>query len=302
MGKVVVFGSANMDLVARVGRMPAAGETVLGDEFLTVFGGKGANEAVAAARLEAEVSLVASLGEDDFGRRYLAHLAAEGIDTSLVRLDGNRPTGCALITLDSAGENTIVVCPGANQSVTCDQVRTAGKAVASADIVLTQYEIPEPSVMEVIGLANSAGVPVMINVSPVPEKVAFEGGRVDYLLVNEVETARITGISGNDDQSLRKAASVLHGLGAGTVVVTRGADPTFVSAPGLQLLVPTVPVTPVDTVGAGDTFAGALATALSEGLPLQQAVEFANRAAALATTKVGAQTSMPARAQLSRLV
>lgn len=301
MGKVIVFGSANMDLVVRVGRMPACGETVTGEEFLTAFGGKGANEAVAAVRLGAQVWLVGCVGKDDFGRRYLSHLNAEGVDTAFVRCDDNLPTGCALITLQADGENTIVVCPGANHSVSCDQVRAAEALVASADIVLVQYEIPEQSVKEVIRLANAANVPVMVNVSPVPEQLDFGGGRVDYLIVNEVETESITGIAPVDDESLRRAAVSLHGLEAETVVITRGADPTFVSAPGVQALVPTVRVVPVDTVGAGDTFAGALATAISEGQPLEAAIGFANRAAALATTKVGAQTSMPKRKQLQQL-
>lgn len=300
MGKVVVFGSANMDLVARVGRMPDPGETVMGDEFLTLFGGKGANEAVAAARLGAEVTLVACVGDDAFGQSYLAQLSREGVNTRLVRVEENLPTGCALITVQAGGENTIVVCPGANSAVSPAHIRLASEVAASADMLLVQYEIPAESVREVIRMANSSGVPVAINVSPVPDRIDFGDGYVDYLIVNEVETERMTGIAPEDEESLAGAAAALHRLGGKAVVITRGPDSTFVSAAGLQALVPTVAVVPVDTVGAGDTFAGALATALSDGLPLQQAAGFANRAAAFATTRVGAQTSMPTREQMQK--
>jgi len=298
MNKVTVIGSANIDLVVRVARMPAHGETVLGHEFLTVFGGKGANEAVAAARLGAEVSLVACLGADDFGNGYIANLRQEKVNVSLVKQRAEAPTGCALITLHDGGDNTIVVCPGANGLVSPGLVQAAEARVSDSDVVLVQYEIPEESVREVIRMANRLAVPVIVNVSPVPRRVEFGGDLVDFLVLNEVETEAITGVPATDEMSLPAAAARLHKLGVRTVILTRGAEETYVSGPDLQTFVPTFEVEPVDTVGAGDTFAGALAAGLAKGQALEQAVRFANAAAALATTMVGAQTSMPTREKL----
>jgi ribokinase len=290
---VVVVGSLNVDHTFRVPRIPAAGETLTARSALTGFGGKGANQAVAAARAGARVRLIGCVGDDDPGEAYLAHLVAEGIDTGDMLTAAGEATGSAFITVDDEGENSIVVHPGANHALTPEMIADAAPAFADADVLLLQLECPLAAVRRAAELAREAGTTVILNPSPWDDALRGAGVPVDIYIVNETEA---TAIGGGKSQAIAASPSA---LGCHTIIVTRGAEPTVVVT-GVGTIQATPPaVTPVDTVGAGDTFAGAFSVAFAEGQPLSEAVAFANRAAALATTQAGAQAAIPTREQIA---
>jgi ribokinase len=295
---IAIFGSANIDLVAPVHRLPVRGETVMGGDLITVFGGKGANAAVAASRVGGTVHFVAKLGHDQYGANYLGHLNAEKIDTSHVSFCADCPTGTALILVDGEGQNMIVVSPGSNGRLTCDDVESARPVIQAAKVVLVQFEIPLDSVRRVIQIANECNVPVILNPSPYNNNFRFDGLKVNYLIVNDIEALEISGKSW--DQPSGVVAELLN-LGPRKVIVTRGGDETLVASKDELVKVAVSQIKVVDTVGAGDTFCGAFAVAVAEGKPLVAAVRFANCAAGLATTKMGAQASMPLREQVEAL-
>lgn len=295
MTTLAVFGSANMDLVIPVDRLPAPGETRMGSDLMTVFGGKGANQAVAAARLGATVEFIGAVGDDVFGRRYRDHLREEGIGTDFVGVAAGRPTGCAMILVEKSSQNMIVVSPGANHTITPDDVDRAVDAIRRADLVTVQLEIPLETVRRVIQIANREQRPVLLNPSPVDSRFSLEGLSVDYLVLNTVEAEQLSGIVATCKTTTTQLMDALVSRGAGHVVLTRGKESTVVSNGDRLLEAPTFPVVPVDTVGAGDTFAGAFATAIAEGMELHAAATFANCAAGLSTLKMGAQSSMPKR-------
>ena len=298
MSRILVFGSANIDLVVPVKKLPAPGETVLGGDLMTAFGGKGANQAVAAARLGGHVDFVGKLGNDAFGERYLEHLRTEGVGVSRVTREAKRPTGCAMILVEEKGQNQIVVAPGSNHALTPGDVEAASALVEQSDIVLVQLEIPLETVTAVVRRANAAGTPVLLNPSPVNPAFRLKDLRIDYLVLNEVEAEQLTGRACRGPSGLEDWMTALLAQGARRIILTRGREDTVV-AKGVSVdCVATFPVEAVDTVGAGDTFAGALAVASAERMPLVKAVRFANAAAALATTKLGAQTSMPSRKEV----
>jgi ribokinase len=285
--KIVVVGSANTDMVVRTEHLPLPGETVLGGKFIMTAGGKGANQAVAAARLGADVTLVARLGRDVFGDRALAGYQAEGINTDYIVRDEAEASGVALIVVDEAAENIITVAPGANGRLSPDDVRAAERAIAEADSVLLQLEIPLEAVQAAIELAQRHHVRVILNPAPtrtLPDDI-LRG--VDVLTPNENEKAKL--IAEQTDAALE----ALLARGVGSVVTTRGAAGCEVASGGERQHVPGFHVEAVDTTGAGDCFNGALAVALARSLRMIDAAQYANAAAALAVTRLGAQTSMP---------
>ena len=303
MKPIVVVGSANIDLVAPVERLPVAGETLMGADLVTVFGGKGANQAVAAARLGGHVEFVGCLGNDSHGAEYLAYLETEGIGTSRVARSSGHPTGVALILVDRSGQNSIVVCPGANHALSRREVEEAGALIESAAAVVMQFEIPMDTVLRVLDLAARSGVPVILNPSPVRHDFDLAGKPVAILIVNEVEAEVLSGCRCADEDSAMRAAATLATKTGGRVIVTRGGDGTVVHDGRTAQVVPAARIgRVVDTVGAGDTFAGALAVAVTEGLDLASAARFANCAAGIATTRMGAQSSMPSRAELAEFM
>lgn len=301
--KVVVVGSLNFDYVATVRHLPCTGETVSANALAHRFGGKGANQAVAAARLGARVSLIGCVGGDEVGRAYRKRLRSEGINTTALGTSPFAPTGLALIAVDAAGENSIVVCAGANGDLGPATVRRHGALIASANTLLLQWEVPQNSILESIRIANGAGVPVVMN--PSPFRGGFPWGRyeIEVLIVNGSEAQSILDLTSAPlHRQLNELRIRLGRKRCRWLIVTRGPRPTMVVSSREYFKVPTLPVNPVDTVGAGDTFAGALATRLAEGATMSEAVRFANCAGALATLKMGAQEAIPSRAKVQRIM
>lgn len=300
--RIVVVGSVNTDMIIRLERIPRPGETVIGGEFSSAAGGKGANQAVAAARAGAHVSLVARVGDDVFGRKALEGFLADGIDISQVREDREAPSGVALIFVDAEGENSIAVASGANARLTPDDVRAARETIAAADVLVTQLETPLDTVRAAVDLAVEHGVRVVLNPAPAQPLGRDLLRHVSVLTPNETEAELLTGIEISDDTAARSAAEQLHTVGVAAVLVTLGPRGAFVFDADQRELIPGFEVTAVDTTAAGDVFNGALAVALAEGTPLAEAVRFANAAAALAVTTVGAQPSAPPRDAIEGLL
>lgn len=296
--KVTVVGSFNTDLVVRTPRMPVKGETILGGPYLTGPGGKGANQAVAAARLGAEVAMVVRLGQDDFGDRAEENLRREGIRTDYVLRTAESHTGVAFIIVDEAGENMIVVAPGVNELLTPADVDAAREAIANADILLLELEAPMETVEHAVAVAHELGVKVVLNPAPGQPLSAELLRRVDVLTPNETETQLITGLPVHTVEEARLAGEHLLAQGVGVVVITLGArGALIVTCEGAQHIRGRQ-VQVVDTTGAGDAFNGALAVALAEGRAMPDAVAFANAAAALQVTRMGTAPAMPHRAEV----
>ncbi len=297
--RIVVVGSSNTDMVVRVEHLPARGETVLGEKFIMTAGGKGANQAVAAARLGAEVTLVARLGRDMFGDRALAGYHAEGIQTDYIVRDDEAASGVALIVVDQAAENIIAVASGANARLSPVDVRVAERAIKEAEVVLVQLEIPLEAVRAAIDLAQHYGVRTILNPAPACPLPADVLRKVDVLTPNENEAARLIGAEHEASENVLMRLAV---SGPQSIVLTRGASGCEVVAAGKRQAVPGFHVEAVDTTGAGDCFNGALAVALARGLNLMDAARYANAAAALAVTRFGAQTSLPTDEEVQKFL
>jgi ribokinase len=295
--RVVVIGSANTDLVVRVASLPRPGETVLGGTFASVGGGKGANQAVAAARAGGEVSFVAKLGQDELGDAALASYRAEGIDTSFIGRVTDCPSGVALILVDAAGENCIAVASGANDRLRPADIDSARDAITSADVVLVQLEIPLDTVRHAVAVAAAAGRRVILNPAPARPLDADLLARVSVITPNETEAEVLTGVAVADPEAAAAAGARLQALGP-AAVLTLGRRGCLVFDGGEARMIPGHAVTPVDTVAAGDVFNGSLAVALAEGHDLAAAAAFANAAAAISVTRHGAQSSAPTRCEI----
>ncbi len=300
--RITVVGSLNMDLVVRAPRIPRPGETIIGGEFRTVPGGKGANQAVAAARLGGQVSMVGRVGSDAFAQSLLDGLAADGVDHTFVTQDPEAATGVALIVVDDAGENSIVVASGANMRLSPADVNAAEAVIAGADVLLLQLEVPLAAVVQAARAARAHGAMVVLNPAPacpLPHELL---SLVDVLVPNESETALLTHLPVGDRAEIEAAAIALRELGVDTVVLTLGERGALLVGEGEMELVPAFEVTPVDTTAAGDAFVGGFAVALAEGRSLTDAVRWGNAAGALATTRLGAQPSLPTRRAVEALV
>lgn len=295
VAKIVVVGSLNMDLVVRTPRIPKPGETIIGHDWRMVPGGKGANQAVAAARLGAQVAMVGRVGSDAFAPPLLANLAANRVDHTGVAQDADAATGVALIEVDDAGQNSIVVVSGANAQLRPADVEAAAAAIAAAQVLLLQLESPLDTVLSAAQLACTQGVTVILNPAPAQALPAELLQAVDVLIPNESETSLLTGLPVDSLPEAATAAQALLAKGVSTVVLTLGARGALLAQAQGQAYFPAFPVTPVDTTAAGDAFVGGLAVALAEGRPLAEAVRWGNAAGALATTRLGAQPSLPDR-------
>ncbi len=299
---VTVVGSFNTDLVSRTPRMPVPGETILGGPFHMGPGGKGANQAVAAARLGAETTMVVKLGMDTFGDLAEANMVKEGIRPDFIFRTDETHTGAALIMLDAQGENMIVVAAGANTLLSPDDVDRAADAIEGADVLLVQLEIPIETVARAIELAHEAGVTVLLNPAPGREISPRLLAMCDVVTPNETETQIITGMPVRDRNEAEAAARQLLKQGVKAVVITLGAEGALAATENSIEHVPGQQVQVVDTTGAGDAFSGALAVALAEGMELAEAVAFSNAAAALQVTKIGTAPAMPYRTDVDSFV
>jgi ribokinase len=298
MKRIVVVGSSNTDMVIRVPRIPRPGETILGGTFSMAPGGKGANQAVSAARAGGRVTFIARVGDDIFGRQALLNFKADGIDTRFVSSEASAPSGVALINVADDGENAISVASGANARLTPEDIGRAAAAFDGADIVLNQLEIPIPAVRAALGMAKKRGIPVILNPAPACPLGDEILGLVSILTPNESEAEILTGIKIASEQAARRAAAALRARGPGLVVITLAEKGCYAAADEFEGAVPAFPVRPVDTTAAGDVFNGALAVALAEQRPLPAALRFASAAAALSVMKFGAQPSAPTRAEI----
>jgi len=297
--RITVVGSANIDLTFRAARLPSPGETVFGTDFYRGFGGKGANQAVAAARLGASVSFVGRVGVDEFGRAIREQLVREGIDVSHLHDDPERPTGTAAILVDDAGENAIVGVPGANLGLTPADVRAAASLIESSAIVQAPCETMVETLTEAFQFAHSAGCLCVLNPAPARVLPLELFSMLDVIVPNESELRTLTGRATDSLEEVAAAAVILRERGPRTVIATLGPRGALVVGADGPTHVPGVPVAALDTSGAGDAFCGALVTYLGEGAPLIEAARRANVAAAVSVTRPGTQASFPRRSELA---
>lgn len=299
--KIVVVGSANTDFVLGVAQLPSKGETVLGNEFRVVKGGKGANQAVAAARLGGSVTFVAKLGTDSFGDQAVNAYREEGISTEFIVRDAETHSGVALILVNRNGENIIAVDPGANRYLIAADVQAASAAIEQADCLLVQLEIPIDAVRAAVEIAHQYTVKVILNPAPAQKLSPEILKLVDYLTPNETEAAILAGeypVS-TDESSLPHLASILN---IPNLIVTLGSRGACIIRDSAITYIPTFPITPVDTTASGDAFNGALAVALARGESLPDAVRFANAAGAVTATRHGAQPSLPTKHEVDQFM
>jgi ribokinase len=292
--KICVVGSTMVDLVTRVPRLPQAGETLAGSSFSLGYGGKGGNQAVTAARLGAEVTLVTRIGGDVFGDGALANYRAAGFNVRYVLRDAQHVTGVATILVDDAAQNCIAIAPGANAALSADDVQAARSAIAAADVVVCQLEVPVAAAIAAFRIARAAGVTTIFNPAPasaVPDEV---WQLTDVATPNETEAELLTGIRTGDDAQALSAARALLAKGARAAILTLGTRGSLVVTPGGSERIMPVTVAAVDTTGAGDAYVGTLAVCLGAGLSLVDAARRANLVAALSVTRPGTQTSFPA--------
>lgn len=299
--KVIVVGSSNTDMVITSPRIPAPGETILGGKFLMNPGGKGANQAVAAARLGGNVLFIARVGNDSLGAQAIELYRAEGVDCSYITVDEKQPSGVALIMVDAKGENCISVAASANDTLMPSHIDAAVDRFDAGDIVMMQLETPLETVCHTAELASRMGLKVILNPAPardLPDSLL----RNLYMIVpNETEAEMLSGVKVYDAESARRAAEIIASKGVEIVLITMGRQGTFMFCGDKAEIIPSYPVKAVDTTAAGDTFCGALCVALSEGIDLERAVRFGNRAASISVTRPGAQASVPCRAELNDL-
>lgn len=296
--RITVIGSTNVDLIMQLRRLPVPGETVGDGRFTRAFGGKGANQAVAAARLGGAVTFITCLGNDPVAPEIMENFSHDGIDTSHVLRDETVPTGTALILVDEGGHNSIAIAPGANNALLPEHVDACADLIADSAIVVLQMETPLATNRRVLELAESRNVPVLLNYAPVGNRELALSAAMHGLVVNEIEAESLCGLPVGDLSQAHAAAAALLARGPGFVVITLGANGVVVAAAGVQAHVPAVRVEPVDTTAAGDCFCGALAVALVEGQLLEQAARFASAAAAVSVTRLGAQPSLPTRVEV----
>lgn len=296
--KIVIVGSTNMDMVVTSVHIPVPGETVLADSFFMNPGGKGANQAVAVARLGGSISFISKVGNDIFGKQFIQLFNEERINTQFLLEDSELPSGVALITVDKKGENSIVVAPGSNGNLYPTDLEFALKEIGTADLVLMQLEIPIETVNYVAQYATGRDIRVILDPAPAMELETQLLKCINIITPNQTEAEILSGIKVTDIKSAEAAAQKIHELGASNVVITMGAQGSLICQEGKSCFVKAQSVTPIDSTAAGDVFNGGLAVALSEGRTLKSAVEFASIAAAISVTRMGAQSSIPYRSEL----
>lgn len=302
MNKLVVLGSVNADHVLQVPRFPRPGETLHGNRYQVIPGGKGANQAVAAARLQADIGFIACVGDDAFGRDIRDHFAQDGMNIEHVRIEQDCPTGIAMIQVSDEGENTICISAEANDHLTTEVVNQSRQAIEQADYLLMQLETPMEGVIAAAAMAKQAHTQVILNPAPAKALPAQLLANIDIITPNETEAEVLTGIAVIDEASAAKAAQALHDKGIHTVMITLGAKGVWVSEQGQGRIIAGFRVKATDTTAAGDTFNGAFVAGLLEKMPLESAIQFAHAAAAISVTRFGAQTSIPHRQEVDEFL
>ena len=299
MKRIIVIGSSNTDMVIKTEKLPAPGETILGGKFLMNPGGKGANQSVAASRLGGKVTFISKRGNDLFGNQAVGLLMREGVDIKYIVKDPDLPSGVALITVDSTGENSIVVAPGSNGNLLKEDIPSVIFDTGKFEILLLQIEIPIDTVEYSAVTASEHGIKVILNPAPA-RKLSDNLLKNTWLITpNETEAETITGVIITDIPSAERAAELIQERGVKNVIITLGEAGAYIKSENYTGLIPGIKVKPVDTTAAGDVFNGALAVAISEGSDLKDAVIFANKAASISVTRMGAQASAPYRNEIN---
>ena len=299
---ILVFGSINMDLTAYVPKLPQPGETLQGSSYITVPGGKGNNQAVAAARLGADVKFIGRVGTDGFGEEVLQIVSEQNVDTSLVMKDPDHGTGIAVISVDKNAENSIIIISGANFAMDDSDVERASRNMADAKVLMLQLEVPLDACLKAAQAAKEKGVKVVFDPAPaipLPEE-AFK--LMDFITPNEIETEILTGIRPANQEDASKAAKIFLEKGVGTAIIKLGAKGVYYENKDESGFITPYKVNPIDTVAAGDAFNGGVAVAVSEGKPLAEAVRWGAAAGAIATTRKGALPAMPYREEVEKLM
>jgi ribokinase len=299
MKRIIVIGSSNTDMVIKTEKLPTPGETILGGKFLMNPGGKGANQSVAASRLGGKVTFISKRGNDLFGNQAVGLLMREGVDIKYIVKDPDLPSGVALITVDSTGENSIVVAPGSNGNLLKEDIPSVIFDTGKFEILLLQLEIPIDTVEYSAVTASEHGIKVILNPAPA-RKLSDNLLKHTWLITpNETEAETITGVIITDIPSAERAAELIQERGVKNVIITLGEAGAYIKSENYTGLIPGIKVKPVDTTAAGDVFNGALAVAISEGSDLKDAVIFANKAASISVTRMGAQASAPYRNEIN---
>lgn len=300
--RIVVVGSANVDFIMGLTRLPAPGETVGNGKFQHAFGGKGANQAVAAARAGAEVEFISAVGNDHYALPMISDLVAEGIGTSGIYRDDENPSGCALILLDHLGQNLIAVSPGANSQVSIEHLEQHEALVANAEILVLQMEIPVQTCVRALSLGTKYGLKTILNYAPANDLTLPLTSEIDYLIVNEHEASLLAGMPVIELESAYQVAQCLRQMAPTTILITLGKEGVLVLNDETMGHIPGFSVNAVDTTAAGDVFAGVFATMVGEDRPLVEAIRFAQAGSAIAVTRAGAQPSIPRRKEIEQFL
>ena len=291
--KIYVIGSSNTDMVVKSNFLPKPGETVIGDTFLMNPGGKGANQAVSACKLGADVTFITKVGNDMFGKKAVNNFKKTGIKTDFIRIDKNNSSGVAIIMVDKSGENSISVAPGANNSLTIKDVNFIEEKLKADDYVLIQLEIPKTVVEYLIEICNKLKVKLILNPAPFQKISDYHLSQVNTITPNEIETEYLSGIKVKDKETAKKASEILINKGIKNIIITMGEKGAFYKSSSFEGLIPTKKVSVIDSTAAGDTFNGALVAGLSMKMDMLTSIDFANNAATYSVTKLGAQSSAP---------
>ena len=300
--KILVLGNSNVDFVFRIPRFHHPGETILAESLVTFFGGKGANQAITAKRLGGNVHFITKVGNDLYGKSYRHHLIKNGLDQKLILKDKKLPTGTAVIELTPKGENRIIAFLGANGSLSVNDLKRLERYWKGVGVFVTQLEIPFPTVEKGLKMAKEKGALTLLNPSPPVQLPSHVLSSVDFIVPNEVEAQYLTGIKLKGDREIRKMAEKFLDQGVKNVVITLGSKGLFFKNRSEEVWMNAFRVNVIDTTAAGDAFLGALASGLSENKPIREVLRFANGAGALATTKLGAQPSLPLKKDLNRFL
>lgn len=302
MSKITVIGSTNIDLIMKMKNLPVKGETLTGGEFLQTFGGKGANQAVGAARAGGSVTFISCVGDDHYGIQCIDNFKNDGIDTSYIFTEQNIATGTALIMIGDAGDNMITVAPGANFRMTPAHIDQVSGVIKESEYVLLQYEIPRETLYYIIEKCAEMEKRVIFNLAPAGEFDDTYIRLLHTLVVNEVEAEFLCGKPVKNMEDIKKAASILQEMGPNNVIITLGSEGSFVASGKYHEKIPAYTVKALDTTAAGDVYCGSLAVAMVEGMPLHKAVGFASAASAISVTRMGAQPSAPYRKEIEQLM